>query len=285
VTAAGNDPIAAGGVATGMATPSGRYMHSGTDFESEIARLHLLEARYDKLTFRRLSALGSRLGSRCLEVGAGAGSVVRWLSAQVGATGQVVATDLDLRFLSELDGGNVELRHHDIVKDDLEDGGYDLVHCRALLCHLSQPRAALAHMVAALRPGGWLLIEDADYVSLVAADPTHPGSASFEAVSQRSLEFMRAAGLLDPYFGRRVPGLITETALVDTGHDATTRIWPGQSAGADFLRRSMERFREQLIAGGAATAEGFDSMLASLSDPTFAFTDALSVAAWGRHTA
>jgi SAM-dependent methyltransferase len=257
-------------------------MHSGTEFESEIARLHLLEARYDDLTFRRLSALGGREGSRCLEVGAGAGSVVRWLAAQVGVTGQVVATDIDLRFLSELEGGNVELRRHDIVADDVEDSGYDLVHCRALLCHLSQPRAALAHMVAALRPGGWLLIEDADYVSLVAADPTHPGAASFDAVSQRSLEFMRAAGLLDPYFGRSVPSLITETALVDVGHEATTRIWPGRSAGADFLRRSMERFQEQLIVGGATTADGFESMLASLSDPTFAFTDALSVAAWGR---
>jgi SAM-dependent methyltransferase len=285
VTAAGNDPIAAGGVATGTAAPTGRYMHSGTDFESEIARLHLLEARYDDLTFRRLSALGSREGSRCLEVGAGAGSVVRRLSAQVGVSGQVVATDLDLRFLSELDRGNVELRRHDIVKDDLEDGGYDLVHCRALLCHLSQPRAALAHMVAALRPGGWLLIEDADYVSLVASDPTHPGSASFEAVSQRSLEFMRAAGFLDPYFGRRVPGLIAETALVDVGHEAIARIWPGRSAGAEFFQRSMERFQEQLVAGGATTAEDFDSMLASLSDPTFAFVDALSVAAWGRRPA
>ena len=77
----------------------------------------------------------------------------------------------------------------------------------------------------------------------------------------------------------------TAVCLGFGGHEAITRIWPGRSAGAEFFLRSMERFREQLIAGGATTAEGFDSMLASLSDPTFAFVDALSVAAWGRRPA
>jgi trans-aconitate methyltransferase len=39
---------------------------------------------------------------------------------------------------------------------------FDLVHARLVLVHVPDRARALATMVAALRPGGWLLVEDAD---------------------------------------------------------------------------------------------------------------------------
>lgn len=54
------------------------YVHANATFDDELGRLHLLEARYDPCTFRRLSMFGPLAGARCLEVGAGAGSVARW---------------------------------------------------------------------------------------------------------------------------------------------------------------------------------------------------------------
>ncbi len=50
-------------------------------------RLALLEHHLDPMTRRRFKALGLGEGARCLEVGAGGGSIAVWLSAQVGATG------------------------------------------------------------------------------------------------------------------------------------------------------------------------------------------------------
>src|SRR5215471_3733968 len=126
--------------------------HSAEAFERE--RLGLLECIADPVTLRRLGSLGVREGWRCLEIGAGQGSVVRWLARQVGPYGQVVATDLDTRFLRELEEPNVEVRHHDILSDDLEGAHYDLVHCRFLLMHLPQPRRALERMARAVRRGG-----------------------------------------------------------------------------------------------------------------------------------
>ena len=107
-------------------------------------------------------------GWRCLEVGGGGGSIARWLCQQVGAQGQVVATDIDTRFLDELDLPNLEVLRHDAVNDALPEAAFDLVHARAVLCHLAGRDEVLSKLVTALRPGGWLLLEEADCYAQVA---------------------------------------------------------------------------------------------------------------------
>jgi SAM-dependent methyltransferase len=74
----------------------------------------------------------------------------------------VLAADIDTRFLEDLSEANIEVRRFNITQDDPEADTYDLVHCRWLLMHLDDPAAALQRMVRALRPGGWLLVEEVD---------------------------------------------------------------------------------------------------------------------------
>jgi ubiquinone/menaquinone biosynthesis C-methylase UbiE len=62
-------------------------------------RLSLLEQYLDPMTKRRMSALGIRQGWRCLEVGAGSGSVAVWLCDQIGPAGRVFATDINIQLL------------------------------------------------------------------------------------------------------------------------------------------------------------------------------------------
>src|SRR5215510_1657001 len=116
-----------------------QYILSHTTDTFERERLSLLEHIEDPLSQRWLAALGIQPGWRCLEVGAGHGSIARWLAAQVGPQGWVVATDLNPRFLTELQLPNVEVRRHDIRTEPLEAGRYDLAHCRAVLSHLPDP--------------------------------------------------------------------------------------------------------------------------------------------------
>ena len=82
--------------------------------------------------------------------------------SRVGPKGQVVAVEIDPRFLSDLGQPNVEVRRCDFTRDDVEPGCYDLVHSRLLLMHLSDPAEVLRRMAAALRPGGWLVAEEPD---------------------------------------------------------------------------------------------------------------------------
>ena len=53
------------------AGPVAGYVHAASGFDEELARLHLLQERYDGRTFDRLSALGPLAGAVFLEVGAG----------------------------------------------------------------------------------------------------------------------------------------------------------------------------------------------------------------------
>jgi len=65
--------------------------------EAEDERLALLERIFDPLSRRRRELV--QPGWRCLEVGAGRGSMAVWLAEQVGESGEVVATDIDVTYL------------------------------------------------------------------------------------------------------------------------------------------------------------------------------------------
>jgi SAM-dependent methyltransferase len=176
----------------------------------------------------------------------------------------------------------VEVRRHNILAGPLEPGRYDLAHCRALLLHLADPRQAVRNMAAALRPGGWLLIEDAGYVSLVAANPAHPRAARFDQTVRKLTTFFAASGALDHFLGRRLPSLVTAAGLAETGSEAIACHRHGGSGEAELLRRSLERVNSLALSYGVARQEELDAVAAATADPSFSFIDALSVAAWGR---
>jgi SAM-dependent methyltransferase len=78
------------------------------------------------------------------------------------ATGRVVATDIDTRFLRALNYPALEVREHNVVTDALEAETFDLVHGRTLLMHLPEREQVLNKMAQAIRPGGWIVVEDLD---------------------------------------------------------------------------------------------------------------------------
>src|SRR5229473_152461 len=119
----------------------------------------MLPTVLDAGTVRHLESLGVGTGWRCLEAGAGAGSIARWLCECVGRGGHVLATDLDTRFVEAalLHRPNGTVLRHDLLRDHLPEASFDLVHARLLLAGLAEPSHGLARLVAALKPGGWLL--------------------------------------------------------------------------------------------------------------------------------
>ena len=67
----------------------------------EHARLDLLQQIFDPTTEKRLAL--AQPGWRCLEAGAGRGSIARYLSGKVGASGEVIAVDIDLAPLADVE--------------------------------------------------------------------------------------------------------------------------------------------------------------------------------------
>jgi SAM-dependent methyltransferase len=90
-----------------------------------------------------------------------------WLAERVRPSGHVVATDIDTGYLRRLDLPNLEVLEHNILEDPLEPpgpGSFDLVCSRVTLFHLVDTQeVALRQMARCLRPGGWLIDEDADW--------------------------------------------------------------------------------------------------------------------------
>src|SRR5262245_2294904 len=122
----------------------GEYFANRSPEDIEGERLSLLESVLDPETIQRMETLGIGSGWCCLEIGAGRGSVVRWLAERVGPSGRVVAAALDLRFLERIHLSTVEIRHHALRETDFEPSAYDFVHCRAVLLHLPKPEEAPA---------------------------------------------------------------------------------------------------------------------------------------------
>lgn len=259
-----------------------RYFAAAADLADERARVRLIEAENDPNTIRLLTDLGMTEGWRCLEVGAGGGSITRWLAERVGETGRVVAADIDPRFLADLALTNVEIRRCDITRDALEVDSYDLMHCRFLLTHVPDPAAVLQKMVSALRPGGWILAEEIDVKVMEAVDDDHPLADVFTTSFRRAFEFLRAAQITDGWMGRSLPSLMTAAGLAEIGNQGFTRISSGGEAHSLMWIQSFERVRERLVGEGVLSDAEIAAVQRAFRDPTFSYRDDITQAVWGQ---
>lgn len=251
-------------------------------WERARARLKGLEARFDPGTVSHLEMLGVGDGWRCLELGAGAGSVAHWLGERVGRAGVVIAVDLDTSLMEATEA--VEVRQLDVVAADLPEGDFDFVHARALLAHLPERDRVLAKMVRALRPGGWVLCEERDNLTAGLVAPEDPAAESLYAkVEDAVAREMAARGHAYDY-GRRLPARLAAAGVVDVGAEGRMLL---RRTGADatVARLTVEQLRDQLLDAGAVSTTDIDAYFALLDDPRFLARSATMIAAWGRRPA
>jgi SAM-dependent methyltransferase len=246
-------------------------------------RLATLARLLDPGSIRHLEATGVGPGWRCLEVGAGNGSIAEWLCDRVGADGSVVATDLDTTVLRDLSHPNLDVRTHDVLVDDLPEGAYDLVHMRLLLAWLADPALALHRLVAALRPGGVLVAEEMDFAG-VALDPRldAPRRMAFERVVAAHNEVLSGSHGFDPFYGRGVPADLAEAGLVDVDAEGRVAMWRGAADGGLIWRLTIEQLRDAMVASGIASTHDVDVALGLCDDPELAVVSQVVMAAWGR---
>jgi SAM-dependent methyltransferase len=244
------------------------------------ARFAVLSALLDPGTIRHLETCGVGRGWRCLEVGGGNGSIASWLADRVGPTGRVLATDIDPRFLESLNLPNLEVRRHNIATDPLSEAAFDLVHARLVLMHLPERETALARMISALKPGGWLVDEEYDSSSMPPDPAVNPG----EVLLQTQVALMRLLddGGVDRLYGRRLFGRLRAHGLVSISGEARAFMWQRGSPGAALVRATYELLRGVMIDGNYITQQQFEEDVARLDDPDFLMPSAILWSAWGR---
>ena len=253
------------------------FDNAGTQTRSRFAALATI---FDPGTVHHLTELGVGEGWRCLEVGAGGGSIAAWLCGRVGPTGAVVATNVDTRFLETLDYPNLEVRRHDVVSDSLPESRFDLIHTRLVLMHLPDRDRALPRLVTALKPGGWILAEEFDSLSVRPDPAANPAETACKALLV--LHEVLAEHGVDLRYGRRLAGCFRACGLNEVSAEGRMFLWPGRSAGAELLRANFEQLRGAMLASGRITAAELERDLARLAEDDFQMPSAIMWATSGR---
>ncbi|SNX57645.1 methyltransferase family protein [Streptomyces sp. TLI_55] len=244
-------------------------------------RFDAFASLFDPTTFRHFERFGIGPGWRCWEVGAGGTSVVSWLAKKVGPTGRVVATDIDTSRVAPAARPPVEVRVHDVGAEDPPGEGFDLVHARLVLVHVPDRERALRSMVESLRPGGRLLIEDADPALQPLTCPDEHGPAEQLANRLRTgFRRLLADRGADLSYGRRLPRLLREAGLRRVEADA---YFPLTSPACAALESAtIRQIRTDLVTADLATDEEIDRHLANVESGAMDLATAPMISAWGR---
>lgn len=173
-----------------MAQPAYIY-GQGSEFEYD--RLVRQGALYEPFTRRAFAGAGLAPGMRVLDVGCGAGEVTRLAAEIVGASGRVVAIDVDAGALAfartRLGTANLEFRQS-TIEAFAETEPFDAVVGRFILMHLKDPVAALQSLVSRLKSGGVAcFVEPWHGIGM-----SYPPVEAFHAFMEGGYQALRAAG-------------------------------------------------------------------------------------------
>ncbi len=123
------------------------------------------------------NALGLAPGDSVADIGAGTGLFMPLFSKRVGDAGQVYAVDISPVFVAHLrdrtareDLGNVDVVLGGERSTNLSAGSVDLAFVCDTYHHFEYPRAMLADLLAAIRPGGQLVVIDFERIPGVTPD-------------------------------------------------------------------------------------------------------------------
>jgi SAM-dependent methyltransferase len=243
----------------------------------EYQRLDLMSKILDPWTCAYLRTLGVGAGWHCLELGGGNGSITEWLCDAVGTDGSVTALDINPVLLQLIPASNLTVHAEDVRTGQLPAGAYDLVTCRALLHQIAEHApAVLSQMAAALKPGGWLLIQEPDFSLAPTTEP-----AAWAQTWQGLLAWGHKQGV-DWLIGRRLPAMVSALGLEQPQAKTDVQNIRGTDRGALYFKLFFAEVRDRVLAAGDVDTATLDAATALLDDPTYWTQCWMMTAVWAR---
>ena len=249
------------------------------DFAGEHERLQLLEGQADPLSISAITEAGIGAGARCLEIGAGAGSIARWLVQQVGDPALVCATDLDTRYLAPLADEGITVLEHDLLADDFPPCSFDVIHARAVLEHIPARDETLDRMADWLSADGALVLVDCASYPIESSR-----NAVYRVALQAWVDVIGRTGT-DYAWTRTFPEPLQRHGYRDVGLAALAPAVRGGTATAKFWSLTLETLRTRIIDAGLLRDAQIDDAQQLLADPDFWDLGPAWVAAWGKRPA
>lgn len=246
------------------------------DWTGEHERLRLLEAAVDPLSTDAIRAGGFGPGSRCLEVGAGSGSIAAWLARETGDPGLVTTTDIDARFLTPLADSGIRVVQHDVTTDAFAPASFDIVHARAVFEHIAGRDDVVGRIVPWLAPDGVLVVVDC---------ASFPVSSSRNPIFRKAMHaWVDVLGLTgtDYQWARNFPEPLQRHGFRDVGLSATVPPIQGGTPVAKFWSLTLETIRARILDAELMHDTEIGEAQHLLADPTFFDLGPAFIATWGR---
>ncbi len=242
------------------------YVFQATEEARELQRLQMLERIFDAGTQRRMLSAGLTTGWHCLEVGAGAGSIVRWLEQRVGPSGKVLALDTNPRFLRGSSSSTIEIVQGDICDTDLPPASFDLVHARYVMIHIADYQKAFERMLRCVKPGGWVVIEEPDFQAARAVTGPDDAKACFGRITE-AIERMFTSLGMDYALGAKLPALFQQQDLSQLTVEHEGHLSAGGDTIAQLMKLSAEQLRDKYVATGLVTEADIEQYCRLADDP------------------
>ena len=271
-----------------MISPSVDYVFGGNQVERD--RLLLQAEDYKPEAEWLLNQIGIENGWRAGDMGCGPIGILDLLSERVGETGTVVGIERDSRFADMAKGEvarrglvNVTIIEGDALGTTLPMGSFDFMHERLVLVNmpLENQKAFVAQMVALVRPGGSIALENVDRASLVC----HPECHSWSILNDVFRDAVRITNG-DGNAGRTLPWLLRSSGITEIRTKVHVRALEVGEHRRTFFLDHLELLRPRILAIGNLTEIEFDTHTAALAehlaDPATLLIDRLFVQAWGR---
>ena len=242
--------------------------------------LDALAVILDEFSQVRLLEAGVEEGARCLEVGAGAGSIAAWMADQVGPSGEVIALDIKPQHVRPHPG--VVVQRNNISVDPLPEGEFDVIHARAVLQHLPDREEVLAKLAGALKPGGALVIEELEsgWSRSVLASPDPRAPEIFAAYESALTSVLTSAGN-DQTWARRKHGVMRDIKLTDVDTQSWQRSFNGGTGMCLLAYSGSTELHDRLVAAGMAAAD-LETMRRLAMDPDLVLRGMLLLSTIGR---
>jgi ubiquinone/menaquinone biosynthesis C-methylase UbiE len=255
---------------------------------AEIKRLRVQADSLANEASIMLDRIGVTPGTRCLDLGCGAGGITDLLSARTGPAGQVVGMDVEdfslaaaRNWADDLGLNNVDFQHGSLFENELEPTSFDLVHLRYVVTTIGRHDEVIASALKLVKPGGVLALQEADAEGI----NVYPASPAFSDLKKVLIAVFAEIGA-DPFAGRKLFSLLKDQGLGDVDVRVCTARARSHDDLADYLPQTILSVREVIRKLDLMSEEALDNAITlcreHLSDPEVISTSSTVFQAWGR---